>query len=124
MSELVRMTEEAESIVRRYGKNATEGILEMERLIRNPASGIQPSIQGNLEEEIRAVMSRMDTFMSHGQGGIRVYPMPVDKVDGKCVPRVVEYEKGEQTIMVEGAGELVVPPRDLEFRRASVREEK
>jgi hypothetical protein len=92
--------------------------------VTNVTNSVTNVIDPELKAEIKSLMSRMDTFMSHGQGGIRVYPMPVDKVDGKCVPRVVEYEKGEQTITIEGVGEMTVPARDLGFRRASLRAEK
>ena len=100
MTKTIRIEDEDNDLITNNadGRSAAE---EVHRLLGN----VTP-----LEKKIDALMSRMDTFMSHGQGGIRVYPMPVDKIDGKLVPRVVELDPATE--------------EKLGFHRASVREEK
>ena len=99
----VRISDENIELLKKYGDTPNKAITA---LLQHPVT-VNSSA---LEQEVRALMSRMDTFMSHGQGGIRVYPMPVDKIDGKLVPRVVELDPATE--------------EKLGFHRASVREEK
>jgi len=77
------------------GRSVAEEVHRMLTGVTNVTGGSVTNVTEfeELKEEIKALLSRMDKFMTHGQGGIRVYPMPVDRVDGKCVPRVVELEQ-------------------------------
>ena len=87
----VRLSQESIDILKRYGDSPNKGVLNLSMGVTN----VTKEDFDNLKKAIDVLMSRMDTFMTHGQGGIRVYPMPVDRVDGKCVPRVLEdHEKG------------------------------